>query len=169
MQPYPDDATQVSTETSCQISKPVLLVGNGRVDPDLIRAARSCEHTLVAADGGADRLLALGMVPDLIVGDLDSLRDRGAFPSTTRILYDPDQDSPDLQKCLRVIDAPFFLCTGFVGSRYDHSLSLPHVFLAETKRTFVFVERKSHRNFTIPRSQAAAMSLASNAEPRPMP
>ena len=38
-----------------------------------LKAALAHAPCLVAADGGADRALALGQVPDAVIGDLDSI------------------------------------------------------------------------------------------------
>jgi thiamine pyrophosphokinase len=58
-----------------------------------------------------------------VIGDLDSiqpaLRDRLA----ARVFHIPEQDSTDLDKCLRSVGASFVLCVGFLGARLDHTVS----------------------------------------------
>jgi thiamine pyrophosphokinase len=52
---------------------------NGAADPpELLRAAAGRAALVVAADGGARRALDAGVVPDLVVGDMDSLGEAGA-------------------------------------------------------------------------------------------
>ena len=52
---------------------------NGSSDPpDLLRRVAAAADLVVAADGGASHALAAGIVPDLVVGDMDSLGDEGA-------------------------------------------------------------------------------------------
>jgi thiamine pyrophosphokinase len=52
---------------------------NGAADPpELLRAAAGRADLVVAADGGARRALDAGIVPELVVGDMDSLGEAGA-------------------------------------------------------------------------------------------
>jgi thiamine pyrophosphokinase len=52
---------------------------NGSPDePDLLRRVATRADLIVAADGGALHALAAGIVPDLVVGDMDSLGEEGA-------------------------------------------------------------------------------------------
>jgi thiamine pyrophosphokinase len=52
---------------------------NGAADPpELLRAAAGRADLVVAADGGARYALDAGIVPDLVVGDMDSLGEAGA-------------------------------------------------------------------------------------------
>lgn len=105
-------------------ASPITLVGGGPVlqgdlDESLERAPIS-----VAADGGADRMRALGGTPDWGIGDLDSMSAvarEGFAPG--QLIRDTAQDTTDLQKCLTRIDAPLILGLGFLGGRIDHELA----------------------------------------------
>jgi len=104
---------------------PVLLVGGGPVDAaGLHRLAGRCAH-LVAADGGARACLAAGLMPDLVIGDFDSIDavTRAAIPAG-RLHRIAEQDSTDFYKCLSRIDASLVLATGFAGGRMDHLLAV---------------------------------------------
>ena len=104
----------------------------------------------ICADGGADLLLrAFGttLMPDLILGDLDSIT------SSTRQVWDElrvpiereiDQDSTDLEKCLRRI--PYstlpILIVGGVGGRLDQTLGVINCIykeVIENKRQTILV------------------------------
>lgn len=102
----------------------VTVVGGGAVTPYDLNTALAVAPTLVAADGGADRALALGKVPDWVIGDLDSITEgaRRLVPSG-RIHHVAEQDSTDFAKCLTRIAAPFVMAVGFAGLRLDHTLS----------------------------------------------
>ena len=78
---------------------------------------------LVAADGGADAILAAGRLPDWAIGDLDSISPAARARIGARVIHDPCQDTTDFQKCLVRIDAPLILGLGFLGGRVDHELA----------------------------------------------
>ncbi|WP_411956481.1 thiamine diphosphokinase [Paracoccus homiensis] len=102
----------------------VTVIGGGLVTPEDLALALRVAPTLVAADGGADRAFALGMPPDWVIGDLDSISDsaRGRM-RPDRVLHISEQDSTDFSKCLTRIDAPFVVAVGFAGLRLDHTLA----------------------------------------------
>lgn len=101
------------------------LIGGGMVNAADVIHALTKAPVLVAADGGADRALAAGAVPDAVIGDLDSLSGaaRAQIP-TDRIHHIADQDSTDFDKALRSISAPFVIGVGFTGGRVDHELAV---------------------------------------------
>jgi thiamine pyrophosphokinase len=83
----------------------VLVVADGDVDMSLLGELAAEEGTLlVAADGGAGRVLAAGLVPDVVVGDFDSLSeaDRARLEGLgveLRVAR-PDKDESDMELCL---------------------------------------------------------------------
>lgn len=103
----------------------VTVIGGGLVTAEDLDLALEVAPRLVAADGGADRALALGRTPEWVIGDLDSISAaaRSALP-TDRVVHVAEQDSTDFTKCLRRIDAPFILAVGFAGLRLDHTLAV---------------------------------------------
>ena len=104
---------------------PVTLVGGGPVAPDALADCLARAPTAVAADGGARALLAAGVVPRAVIGDLDSLapEDRAAIPPG-RIHRVAEQDTTDFEKALMRIAAPTVLAVGFLGGRADHAMSV---------------------------------------------
>jgi len=105
-----------------------LVFANGEPpSSQLIAGLRKGVDLIVAADGGADKALALGVVPDAVVGDLDSASDasRNVIPAAAFIRAD-DPDHTDLQKAVafalqqgcREIDV---VAAG--GGRADHALA----------------------------------------------
>ena len=99
-----------------------LLGASDAVKADL-HESLSMSGLLVAADGGADMALAMGLMPDAVIGDLDSIKglDRINADHLHRVT---EQDSTDFQKCLRHISAPLILAIGFTGGRLDHELAV---------------------------------------------
>jgi thiamine pyrophosphokinase len=91
--------------------------------------ARSATR-VIAADGGANVLVDGGFVPDVIVGDLDSVHDA----SGAQVLHQADQDMTDAGKMLRLIAAEGHreaTLVGLEGDLLDHLLGT----LAEIARS----------------------------------
>ena len=102
---------------------PLAIVGGGTVDPALLRALAKYGVMLVGADGGGDVIGAAGLVPAAIIGDLDSLEDRAAWESRTRVIHIPEQITTDFQKAIYSTRAPVTLALGMTGKRLDHTLA----------------------------------------------
>ena len=117
-------------ETIVHSLEPITLVGGGDVAPALLKRAQNHAPRTIAADGGAEAVLALGQMPERVIGDLDSLgaQARAALPPE-RIVQIDEQDSTDFEKCLMRISAPLSLAVGFRGGRFDHDLAALHALL----------------------------------------
>lgn len=103
----------------------VTLVGGGPVSKAEFRLAIARAPRIVAADGGADRALAAGYVPEAVVGDFDSISDAAkARLGEGRLFPIPEQMTTDFDKVLRSVDSPFTLALGFAGARVDHGLAV---------------------------------------------
>ncbi len=122
--------------------EPVLLVGGGDFDPGSTAQLLRRAGTVVAADGGAEALIALGRVPDAVIGDMDSLSPAAAarIPAD-RIHHIAEQDSTDFDKCLRNIEAPLIWCAGFLGARVDHELAALTVLARRTDKRCILIGR----------------------------
>ena len=112
-----------------------VLVGNALMDAPAEALLRREAQTfppplIVGVDGGAARVLALGIVPHVVTGDFDSLsaaelanlEARGAL-----IVPTPDQDYNDLDKALGYVlaraDVGVVRVYGALGGRIDHAYS----------------------------------------------
>jgi thiamine pyrophosphokinase len=102
----------------------VTLAGGGRFGAALLARALSLAPRVVAADGGADRLLALGVEPEAVIGDFDSITAAARDRLAGRLFPIPEQATTDFDKALRSIAAPFVLGLGFAGQRLDHGLAV---------------------------------------------
>lgn len=91
---------------------------------ELLRKWAESAEILIAADGAADALLAVGFKPDAIVGDMDSLS-VAARSSGSELHKISDQDYTDCDKLLRFVQdrgqLPLTLA-GIEGDRIDHVL-----------------------------------------------
>ena len=102
----------------------VTLIGGGAVTAQDLAQALALAPVVMAADSGADRALADGLMPRAVVGDLDSLSPEGraAIPPD-RLHRIAEQETTDFEKCLARIAAPFVVGVGFTGPRADHLLA----------------------------------------------
>jgi thiamine pyrophosphokinase len=86
---------------------------------------------ILCADGGADRALSLGVEPDFVIGDLDSLSGQARQRlQPEQLIRRPDQNSSDLEKALEfALDRKITEVTviGVGGGRLDHQLFNLHV------------------------------------------
>ena len=122
---------------------PITLVGGANLRRTDLTVALSLAPTLVAADGGADALLAAGAVPAAVIGDMDSLG-AGARAAFADVLIEvAEQDSTDFDKALRHISAPLVLALGFSGGRLDHELAALHGLLRHPDRRCVVIGAES--------------------------
>ncbi|KAB7787887.1 thiamine diphosphokinase [Bifidobacterium cebidarum] len=96
----------------------------GDPDPALIPS----DAYVVAADGGLDHTRALGITPNVVVGDFDSLE--GARPAAAdglrTVVLPPLKDDPDMLSALKIgwaAGCREFRIWGGLGGRVDHTLS----------------------------------------------
>jgi hypothetical protein len=103
----------------------ITLAGGAPFGAALLREALGYAPRLVAADGGADRLLRLGHMPEIAIGDFDSISAAARETlGADRLHHIPEQDTTDFDKALRSVTAPFVLGLGFTGARIDHGLAV---------------------------------------------
>jgi thiamine pyrophosphokinase len=109
------------------MKKRAILFANGQVTEREVSIARGIGFNLVvAADGGIVHVERFGLVPNIVVGDFDSLPmdSRSRFPDA-HFIHRPSQDQCDLEKALiqcekEQITAITLL--GATGKRPDHTL-----------------------------------------------
>jgi thiamine pyrophosphokinase len=105
----------------------VLLLLNGDLrEPAAVRALARKADLVVCADGGARHAKSLGIVPDAVVGDMDSLP-RSLSRSWRRVafIHDLDESQGDLDKSLDFAEASgagTVWIAGALGGGLDHEL-----------------------------------------------
>ncbi len=92
-----------------------------------LAALAASGRPLLAADGGANHLARIGLMPEVVIGDLDSLTAPvRAWVGEHRLLHRPDQDRTDLDKTVaHVFDelgALRLTVLGALGGRVDHTI-----------------------------------------------
>jgi thiamine pyrophosphokinase len=108
-----------------------IIIANGQIhDSDLHRSLITPTDLIVCANGGADNALALGLTPDVVIGDLDSLdSDLQAQLESEgcQILAHPARkDETDLELALYYAiehGVDEILILGALGGRIDQTLA----------------------------------------------
>jgi thiamine pyrophosphokinase len=108
-----------------------VIFANGQI-PELeaARALLQAGDYLIAADGGANYLLKMGLLPDILIGDLDSVDEDILIELTNAEVrieqYSEDKDETDIELALRyaVELAPSaILIVGALGGRLDQTIA----------------------------------------------
>ena len=103
--------------------KTCIIFGAGPVIPDKIDIPDN-DRLIIAADGGMNTLEQLHIVPDMIIGDLDSLEkspDSGNFTLLPHV-----KDTTDMYEAVQIglaEDCDDFRIYGGTGGRLDHTLA----------------------------------------------
>lgn len=106
-----------------QFERPLVIVGGGRVDSQLLATLAAEGAGVVAADGGADVCANAGVTPDAIIGDMDSIVEERGFGPDVPVFPITEQETTDFEKCLYSTKAPVTLALGMTGRRFDHTLA----------------------------------------------
>ena len=103
----------------------------------------------IAADGGITHLQKLGLVPDVILGDFDSL---GYVPQGAQV-FPVEKDDTDvmlaLRHGLRAGFREFLIYGGMEGKRLDHTVA--------NLQALAFLRTKGARGYLIGREQVASV------------
>ena len=107
-----------------------LIFANGDfIHPDLIRSMIRSDDVVIAADGGARHALTAGVVPSVIIGDMDSLTDAELSDFSnlhvSLLRFPPEKDETDLELALLyALNAGYkpVIIFGAFGGRLDQIL-----------------------------------------------
>ena len=102
----------------------VLIVGDRPILEDVSRLVEG--QFVIAADGGANRLLSHGIKPDLVIGDMDSISSSSKRELEDVLLEDNNINSTDLEKAFNYAkeqNASQITIIGWAGGRVDHTLA----------------------------------------------
>lgn len=95
------------------------------LDCELLKVYKKQEHDyIICADGGITIAEKSGIIPDIVLGDLDSVEEVGARYSFIR--YPREKDDTDTLLCIKYgIKKGFkdFLIIGGIGGRLDHTIA----------------------------------------------
>jgi thiamine pyrophosphokinase len=105
-----------------------LLIANGEIDCHLLKQFyRQKWDKIIAADGGALNAISCGIKPDVVIGDLDSVKElyEDNFLGL-EFIHRPSQELNDLEKALqycREIGLQKLVLFGITGKRMDHAIN----------------------------------------------
>ena len=101
-----------------------LIVGNRPLRKSIIELSKN--KLIVAADGGADRLLEYEIFPDKVIGDLDSISDKTATKLEDFLILNKDIQKTDLEKAVEYAierGSKKIQIVGWSGGRIDHTIA----------------------------------------------
>jgi len=102
----------------------LVIVGGGRFAREDLFALQDAGATVIGADGGADAALDLEVVPEAVIGDMDSLRHPEEWEQRSKLIRLAEQETTDFEKCLYSTAAPVTVALGVTGNRLDHTLAV---------------------------------------------
>ncbi|MDP4011687.1 MAG: thiamine diphosphokinase [Candidatus Roizmanbacteria bacterium] len=139
--------------------KKALIVLNGRsIAKNKISKIIDNNTAIYAVDGGANHLFELGIEPNILIGDMDSIDakilDRAVQKGVEIIKHSPEKDQTDSELAVEhAIEngAKEIIIAGFDGDRFDHMLANIHYFsklvseliikIIQNKTDIYFVDR----------------------------
>jgi thiamine pyrophosphokinase len=105
-----------------------LLIANGMLPPPrVVRKLVSSSDFVACADGGARQALRLGIQPDVVIGDLDSLSaTMRRRLKRAKIVESADQNKTDIEKAILFLlrrKAKHITVVGATGKRIDQTIA----------------------------------------------
>ena len=107
-----------------KFDEPIVLFGASPIGSSVLKLIQKFKSwPVLAADGGSEAAIDAGFLPQMVIGDMDSVTDLDQLPVLVRQIRLSGQDDTDFEKCLRLIEAPLIVGVGFLDGRLDHSLA----------------------------------------------
>lgn len=108
----------------------IVIFANGSMpDPERVRALLRPDDFLIGADGGARHIMSLGLLPNFVIGDLDSLTEDDMYDlgsADVRVdQYPADKDETDLELAILYalqLDFTSIVIVAALGGRIDQTL-----------------------------------------------
>jgi thiamine pyrophosphokinase len=114
-----------------------VLVLDGNISS--IQLIKQYKRPIIAADGAANKLLEIGIVPDIVIGDLDSIDISMVSNFKIEIIEEPNQNESDFQKAMTYVTKKELVppvIIGMNGGHMDHILNNVSI-LAQNKCIFL--------------------------------
>lgn len=103
--------------------KRAVIVAAGSIDDYSFHRSLIKDDYIIAVDGGYDHLILMGVTPDVLIGDFDSIK---ILPDIKSVKYPKEKDFADSAIAVdTAIDLGYkdLLMLGFIGTRFDHTLA----------------------------------------------
>jgi thiamine pyrophosphokinase len=108
-----------------------VIFANGEMKQNtLIRDYLMPDDTIIAADGGTQHCLDFGVIPTIVIGDMDSINDDQKIAlekgNTKFIIYPQDKDQTDLELAFehaKYLGVSEVLLFGLFGGRLDQTIA----------------------------------------------
>ena len=121
----------------------IVIFANGELPHlEAARALLQSDDYIIAADGGANHLMKMGILPEVVIGDLDSVDEETLFELTSAEVkieqYSEDKDETDIELALRYaleLGPSRILVVGALGGRLDQTLANLSVLTDPSLRT----------------------------------
>ncbi len=106
----------------------VIFAGYKESDTSYIQELMEHNDYIIACDGGLETIHLLGLKPDILIGDFDSVDSRvlSLYDEVERKEFPIEKDFSDLELCLEYcteLKPSEILILGAIGGRVDHCLS----------------------------------------------
>ncbi len=114
--------------------KGILFTGGAAPESKFVKGELDNADLIVAADSGFDTALGMGVVPDIVLGDMDSVKDPSvfnSFPFLQVLSYPCDKDETDTELGLLLLKdkkMDQIVLIGGGGGRMDHFLGIVFLF-----------------------------------------
>jgi thiamine pyrophosphokinase len=112
------------------LKRAIIVANSGLENPGVIKQLFTREDYIIAVDGGLGHIRDMALSPDLVIGDLDSIRTEEREwldqSSVEIIQYPQEKDQTDLELALNEVCKRGFktiLILSALGGRIDHELA----------------------------------------------
>lgn len=108
----------------------IIICNGNNITKELIEEYSTEDTFLICADGGANQLRKLGILPDILIGDFDSVSEdilKSYESEGVEIMpFPPEKDFTDSELAVEIAISKGFkeiIILGGIGSRMDHTLA----------------------------------------------
>ncbi|PID63328.1 MAG: thiamine diphosphokinase [Ignavibacteriae bacterium] len=129
--------------------KKALIIANGDVPEKnkIEYLQRIGYRKIICADGGANSARKLNIIPDAIIGDLDSISEENKkyFIDKTKIIHYARQDDTDVEKSIKYLIKKKYkkiILLGATGNRLDHTFCNIAIVMKYFKKINIFILHK---------------------------
>ena len=122
-----------------------VIVGGGDCSTDILKLNINCNDYIICADSGFDAVFTTGIIPDLLIGDFDSIR---KIPDDVETIALPvEKDITDCEAAyLEGVKRGYkdFLILGGTGGRFEHTFANISLMARASKEgnTFSIIDEK---------------------------